>query len=148
MYQVGENTPPETATSKKKIPNLTCINCNNTGHAAAWKVCPAFPKFNTKQVNSSYANITKRNIPQHGRNQTQPKEIAQDPFNLTSLNEAKELLHTLQEIKKIVQEFHNIFEAYEVFNLPAKQDIHHFNPTQKPQVDQSSNTQDTPTAFS
>ncbi|GBO33406.1 hypothetical protein AVEN_119486-1 [Araneus ventricosus] len=85
-------------------------DCKNTGRTAAWKGCPAFPKFNSRQVNFSYANITKRNIPQHARNHTQPTETAQDPFNLPSLNEAKELLHTLQEIKKILQEFSKIIK--------------------------------------
>ncbi|GBN55476.1 hypothetical protein AVEN_9992-1 [Araneus ventricosus] len=86
---------------KEKLRNPTCINCNNTGHTDAWKGCPAFPKFNTRQVNFSYANITKRNPTQHARNNPQPTETAENLFNLPSLSEAKELLHTLQEIKKI-----------------------------------------------
>ncbi|GBM55867.1 hypothetical protein AVEN_2565-1 [Araneus ventricosus] len=64
--------------------------------------------------------MTKRNIPQQNRNQTQAQKIAQEPFNLPSLNEAKELLHTLQEIKKILQEFSNIIEAYQTSKVSAR----------------------------
>ncbi|GBM93020.1 Nucleic-acid-binding protein from transposon X-element [Araneus ventricosus] len=85
----GKNHATRDCNIQENLPNPTCINCNSTGHTAAWKGCPAFSKFNTKQVNSSYANITKRNITQQYGNHTQPKEIAQDPFNLPSLNEVK-----------------------------------------------------------
>ncbi|GBM51976.1 hypothetical protein AVEN_32102-1 [Araneus ventricosus] len=62
VSNAGRTTPPD-CNIQEKLPNSACMNCNSTGHTAAWKVCPTFPKFNTKQVNLSYAKYYKEKYP-------------------------------------------------------------------------------------
>ncbi|XP_055932741.1 uncharacterized protein LOC129962771 [Argiope bruennichi] len=54
------NHPTRDCQIKEKIGNPVCINCNATGHLAAWKGCPAIPRAQTQTANyprRSYAEV-------------------------------------------------------------------------------------------
>ncbi|GIY49032.1 hypothetical protein CEXT_149161 [Caerostris extrusa] len=126
---------PRIPTIMEKIVNPTCINCNLTGHTAAWRQCPKYPKARTPpqnplnpnniirpQTNVNYAQVTQNfsyasalstNIApiQTNVNPTiNPNLIQQSPFFNND-----ELHKTLYILKEIVNLFTSTTSIDSVF---------------------------------
>ncbi|GBO09459.1 Nucleic-acid-binding protein from transposon X-element [Araneus ventricosus] len=127
--------PHETNTCniKEKVENPQCINCGQSGHVASYRGCPKFPKPNTPQQNrSNYynsqprtfnrnSNIVRDNItysralnPQPHQEMAPPNQASETLNNQQpnfQTNELREIMEGLVELKKLLQEFPNLFNA-------------------------------------
>ncbi|GBL77233.1 hypothetical protein AVEN_173295-1 [Araneus ventricosus] len=114
-----------------KILNPKCINCGEMGHVASFRGCRSFPKLQTAQQNRSNSSNSQRRtfntnakrvrenffyssaLNPQPRQEMAPRNIINE--NSQSLdppsNTFKDMAEGLAELKKLMQEFPNLFSA-------------------------------------
>ncbi|GBN23679.1 hypothetical protein AVEN_109783-1 [Araneus ventricosus] len=114
-----------------RIPNPKCINCGEAGHVASFRGCRAFPKPSFTQQNmlnnlnsqqrtlNTNANRVRDNFsysralnphPQQEMVPRNPSIENSQPVDIPT-NTFKDMVEGLAELKKLMQEFPNLFSA-------------------------------------